>query len=171
MGLSAQVLAILTSWIPVPLLDVLFGALVRLTVGDLSRFGINKPSEGIVARVNRVGKIPLIDIGTIGLIETGRIRVRPDMRRLTPEGVTFADGSGPYDAIVLATGYRPRLDAFIVGAERVLDERGVPRSYGREAELPGLYFVGFKNAVTGLLREIGREAERVAGAISRRAAL
>ena len=73
-----------------------------------------------------------------------------------------------YDAIVLATGYRPRLAELLPrGGADVLDERGLPRRHGRESELPGLFFVGFHSPITGMLREIGREARRVAAAIAR----
>jgi cation diffusion facilitator CzcD-associated flavoprotein CzcO len=168
LGVPGQVISIACAWIPVAVRDVLFSWLVALTVGDLSRFGIRHPDEGIVAQVNRLGRIPIIDIGTIASIKGGHITVRPDIRVLDPSGVTFTDGaSAAYDAIVLATGFRPRLDDFLERASDVLDERGCPRRHGRETELPGLYFVGFHNVATGLLREIGREAKRVAGAIAK----
>jgi hypothetical protein len=170
-GLPAQILAIVTSFIPVSVCDMLFRALVAVTVGDLSRFGIHRPAEGIVAQINRLGRIPLIDVGTVAMIERGRIGARPDIRELTQGGAAFIDGTaGEYDSVLLATGFRPRLDAFLARADEVLDARGYPRRFGREAELPGLYFVGFHNAATGLLREIGREAKRAAEAISRRPA-
>src|SRR5262249_43066876 len=150
----------------------LFRALVAVTVGDLSRYGIRRPAEGIVARIRRVGRIPLVDVGTVAMIEQGRIHVRPDVRELTPRGADFADGtSGEYDAVVLATGFRAAIAAFLSGCDGVLDERGYPRFYGREAGVPGLYFVGFHNVVTGLLREIGREARQVVAAIRREPAL
>jgi cation diffusion facilitator CzcD-associated flavoprotein CzcO len=167
LGIPSQVLAILTSWIPVRVLDVIFRGLVALTVGDLSRYGLRRPREGIVAQIDRLGRIPLIDVGTIRLIRKGEIRVRPDIRELTAGGAIFTDGApAQYDAIVLATGFRPRLDAFLDRAGAVLDARGYPRRCGREAELPGLFFVGFHNAVTGLLREISREAKNVAAEIA-----
>jgi hypothetical protein len=45
----------------------------------------------------------------------------------------------------------------------VLDERGLPRVHGSATlpELPGLYFVGITVELSGLLREIGREAQAV----------
>ena len=69
---------------------------------------------------------------------------------------------------MLATGYRPRLAASLPNSGAgVLDERGLPRRHGRESELPGLFFVGFRTPITGMLREIGREeARRVAKAIA-----
>jgi indole-3-pyruvate monooxygenase len=112
LGLPAQVLGILTSWIPVPMLDVLFGVLVSLLVGNLSRLGIRRPDEGIVARINRVGRIPLIDIGTIALIKSGRICVRPDIRELTADGAS--------EAIRAVTGARRSCPASTSSASETL---------------------------------------------------
>ncbi|HEX8794082.1 MAG TPA: NAD(P)/FAD-dependent oxidoreductase [Polyangiaceae bacterium] len=170
LGLPTQVMAALTLWIPLPLRDVIFRALMRALVGNLSRLGIHAPAEGILAQIVRLGRIPLIDIGTIAAIRTGRIRVRPDVKELTDEGASFADGSeGAYDTILLATGFRPKLDAFLARSTQVLDGRGYPRLRGRESELPGLYFVGFNLGEAGHLRQIAIEARRVAAAIVRRA--
>jgi hypothetical protein len=87
---------------------------------------------------------------------------------LGPKGALFDEGSADYDAIILATGFRRGFGAFLERASEVTDERGCPRRHGCEAELPGLYFIGFHNVVTGLLREIGREAKRIARAIASR---
>ncbi len=167
-GLPAQLLGLATAWIPVAARDPMFSLLVKMTVGDLSRWGLRLPAEGIVAQVERLGRIPLIDVGTIDLLKAGKIVVRPEVRELTASGAHFADGvAADYDAIVLATGYRPRLEHLLPRGAEVLDERGLPRRSGRESELPGLFFVGFKVPITGMLREIGREARRVASAIAR----
>jgi hypothetical protein len=45
-----------------------------------------------------------------------------------------------------------------------------PWSSGREAVLPGLYFCGYYVSPTGMLREIGREAECISAAIALRGA-
>jgi indole-3-pyruvate monooxygenase len=168
-GMPAQMLGIATAWIPAAMRDPMFSLLVKMTVGDLSRWGLRVPDEGIVAQLERTGRIPLIDVGTVALVKAGRIVVRPDVRELVAGGARFVDDAvADYDAIVLATGYRPRLAALLPrdGAD-VLDDRGLPRRHGREAELPGLFFVGFRSPITGMLREIGREARRVATAIAR----
>lgn len=169
LGLPTQVMAALTLWIPLPLRDVIFRALMRVLVGNLSRWGIHAPAEGILAQIVRVGRVPLIDVGTIGAIRAGRIQVRPDIKELTEIGARFVDGKeGAYDVIVLATGFRPKLDAFLERATDVLDERGYPRRRGCETELPGLYFVGFDPGQAGQLRQIAIEARRVAADIARR---
>jgi indole-3-pyruvate monooxygenase len=171
LGLPTQVMAVMTLWIPLAIRDVIFRALMALAVGNLSRFGIRAPSEGILAQIVRFGRIPLIDIGTIARIRSGRIRVRGDVRALTEGGATFVDGGeSAYDAIVLATGFRPRLEAFLPRAAEVLDDRGYPRLSGGETALPGLYFVGFHMGQAGHLRQIGIEARRVSEAIAARAA-
>jgi thioredoxin reductase len=168
-GIPAQVLGLTTAWIPVPIRDPMFRLLVRMTVGDLSRWGIAAPEEGIVAKLNRTGRIPLIDVGTVALIKAGKIAVRREVRELTERGAVFADGAAvEYDAIVLATGYLPSLDALLPNAAQVLDDRGLPRRHGCESELPGLFFVGFRSPITGMLRDIAREARRIAAIIATR---
>lgn len=170
-GIPAQLLALSTAWMPPAVVDPLFRALVALTVGDLSRWGVRAPAEGIVAQLERTGRIPLIDVGTIDLLKAGKVVARPAVRELVAGGARFVDDSGAdYDAIVLATGFRPALAGLLPRAAELLDERGLPRQSGRESALPGLYFVGFHVPITGMLREIGREARRVARAIARDAA-
>ena len=170
LGLPTQVMAALTLWIPLPLRDMIFRGLMRMLVGNLTPLGIHAPSEGILAQIVRLGRIPLIDIGTIAAIREGRITARGDIKELTANGARFVDGSeGSYDTIVLATGFRPKLDAFLARASEVLDDRGYPRLRGRETELPGLYFVGFNLGEAGHLRQIAIEARSVAAAIARRA--
>ncbi|WP_348526261.1 hypothetical protein [Mesorhizobium sp.] len=68
-----------------------------------------------------------------------------------------------FDAAIFATGYRPAYDAFLP-AELRPDKSGVN---ARASEL-GVYLVGFYNPVTGLLREIGIEAQAVARDIAGR---
>ena len=158
-GIPAQTLAILGAWIPRRVRDVIFRVLIKLTVGDLSRYGLVAPEQGVIAQIDRLARIPILDIGTVALIKRGRIRVRPQIARFSGTAAEFSDGErADYDAVVLATGFRAGLD-YLQGV--TLDERGCPRG-----DEPGLYFVGFRNVSTGLLREIAREAKRVARAIS-----
>ena len=80
------------------------------------------------------------------------------------EGAAFTDGrQEAFDAVILATGYRPGYEKFL--APELQPERSGVNA--RSSEL-GLYLVGFYNPVTGLLREIGREAKAVAAEIARR---
>ena len=67
-----------------------------------------------------------------------------------------------FDAIILATGFRPDLRQLMPEVEGVLDSYGMPLLTGRTSAQPGLYFCGQITAATGQFREIGREAERIA---------
>jgi NAD(P)H-nitrite reductase large subunit len=96
-------------------------------------------------------------------IRAGHIGVHPGIERFTADGVVFTDGSSlAVDAVVLATGYRPGLEEFLVPWQEVCDAQGIPRVSGDRTALTGLYFCGQFVSPAGMLREIGREARRIA---------
>jgi indole-3-pyruvate monooxygenase len=166
-GIPTQHLAIAGSILPFSVQEVIYATLIALTVGDLSRWGLRRPSQGIVQQIREKGRIPIIDVGTLALVQSGRIGVRPGIQSFTASGVRFDDGAEhPYDAVILCTGYLARVDRFLPEAGDVLDARGCPTTHGVEAR-PGLYFLGFRNPVTGNLREIALEAKRIAASIAR----
>jgi lysine/ornithine N-monooxygenase len=139
---------------------------LRRAVGDLSRFGIERPAIGPVSQVLEKKRVPLVDVGTIALIRQGKIAVAKDVASFAPREVRFVDGTArPFDAVVLATGYRTGLPDLVEGVD--FDARGLPPRFG-EAVAPGLYFVGFRNPPTGQLLDIAHEAERVAADIAGR---
>ena len=168
LGIPILTLAIPMSRMPPKLADLLTAPLVKLTVGDVTRLGLRKPPLGPNRQVSKQARIPLLDIGTIGLIEKGYVSVRPGVDRFTEEGVVFTDGREErFDAVVLATGFRPRVDRFLEPAAEVADAGGTPRTSGEPAGLPGLYFCGFYVSPTGMLREIAMEAKKIARHMSR----
>jgi len=71
----------------------------------------------------------------------------------------------------VATGYQAGLEP-LVGHLDVLDGRGLPVVHGaREpAGTPGLWFTGFTNPISGMLRELRIDAERIGAAVSREGA-
>jgi putative flavoprotein involved in K+ transport len=54
-----------------------------------------------------------------------------------------------------------------VGHLDVLDERGKPVVHGSRtpSQAPGLYFTGFTNPISGMLREMAIDAEKIAKAV------
>ena len=167
-GIPILAIGIAQRWLPPRLADALNAPILRAVMGDLTRYGLRQPPRGPLSQIRREARIPLIDVGTIGLIKRGQIAVRPGIESFTEEGVTFTDGQqGKFDAVILATGYRPRVNAFLEGASDALDEHGTPSSSGCEASLPGLYFCGYYVSPTGMLREIALEAQRISAAIAR----
>jgi cation diffusion facilitator CzcD-associated flavoprotein CzcO len=167
-GIPILSIGILQRRLPPGLADALNRPLLALAVGDLTRYGLRPLPQGPLSQIHAQARIPLIDVGTLQLIKAGHIAVRPGLGEFTQHGVVYSDGSsGQFDAVILATGYRPRVNEFLEGAAAVLDEHGTPRSSGARGPLPGLYFCGYYVSPTGMLREIGLEARRISAAITR----
>ncbi|HEX9106979.1 MAG TPA: NAD(P)/FAD-dependent oxidoreductase [Longimicrobiales bacterium] len=159
LGMPSQRTSILLSALPPRIADWVGAANVRLTIGDLARSGM--PTRRFTAFSTR--RIPLIDVGFVDALRQGRVKVKPALERLSPEGALFADGSGePYDTIVAATGFTTGL-ASLIEAPGVLDEQGEPRGTAGEATaFPGLYFIGFTHSLRGHLFEANRASRRLA---------
>jgi cation diffusion facilitator CzcD-associated flavoprotein CzcO len=155
--------AILYQRLPARLVDLINAPVLRLAIGDFEKFGLKRSVKGPRQMVEEDGRVPLIDIGTLAKIRDGAIKVRGDVGRFTADGVVFADGRiEKFDAVILATGFRPDLRRLIPDAEGVLDRHGMPLVTGAPTNLPGLYFCGQTTVPTGQLREIGIEAQRIA---------
>lgn len=162
-GVPIQMIAIASRPIPQAVNDRLFPVILDLALGNLDKYGIVRPKQGILEQVD-AGRIPVIDVGTVGAIKSGGIKVAPDIKCFTEHGAIFISGrQAEFDSVILATGYRPGFEKFLP-AELRPGKSGLTR---RASEL-GLYLVGFHNPVTGLLREIGREAVAVTADIERR---
>jgi cation diffusion facilitator CzcD-associated flavoprotein CzcO len=144
--------------------DALFPIILDLVMGRLEKYGLKRPGQGLLEQIAIASRIPVIDVGTIGKIREGAIKVAPDIAEISERGARFADGKhSEFDAIIFATGYRP-------GYAKFLDPGIQPDRSGVTAQASdlGLYLVGFHNAVTGLLREIGIEAQAIADDIRHR---
>ncbi|HYS81968.1 MAG TPA: NAD(P)/FAD-dependent oxidoreductase [Anaeromyxobacteraceae bacterium] len=167
-GLPILTWSLALSRLPPRLADAIARPLLRAALGDPTRLGFARPAAGPMRQIRERARIPLIDVGTLALVEAGRIAVRPGIDRFSAEGVVFAGGArARFDAVVLATGYRHALERVVEGAEALVDDDGRPRASGRESALPGLYLCGFHVAPTGMLREIGLEARRIAADLAR----
>ena len=169
-GKPTQPTAIFLSKFPNWFYDFVAGLSQKLTVGDLSPYGLGKP-EHPASYDTRQGRIPVIDLGTLDQIKAGRIRVVPGVERVNRDGVTFTDGSEhSFDAIILATGYRPGL-ASILGDDlsaRILNGRGYPkRLWFDEPDLRGLHFLGFTTPLTGIIYNLTIDSGTIAGHIAK----
>lgn len=167
LGRPTQVTGILLSRLPRRVAEAMSSIVARIAIGDLSQFGIHRPKISPVEQINRLGRIPLIDIGTIDLIKRGSVRVVPGIERFNSTGVMFVDQiERTFDNVILATGYRPALDEFVEDAASITDEHGFPIPRVGESARPGLFFLGYANPSTGLLRQIAIDARRVANEIA-----
>ncbi len=141
--------------------------ILRLAVGDITSLGLRKLPYGPVTQIRQDKHIPLIDVGTLKLIRDGKITIYPGVAEVSGSRVKFDGGKeAEFDALILATGYRPRVSDFLQKIPAVIDRDGVPTSSGKEAQLPGLYFCGYYVSPTGMLREIAIEARRISAAIA-----
>ena len=167
LGRPSQQTAVMLSRLPLGVRDAIVGSVLKLAVGDLSRWGIVRPNIGPQRMIEEHGRMPILDIGTIAMVKAGRIGVRPAVTSISERTVHFAnDVKETYDAIIFATGYTPSLDRIVHNFNTIADHRQRPHRFGEETAIAGLYFVGFRNPSTGALREISIEAKRVAVGIA-----
>jgi cation diffusion facilitator CzcD-associated flavoprotein CzcO len=158
--------AILYRRLPARLVDLINAPVLRLAMGDFEKLGLRRAAKGPRQMVEEDGRVPLIDIGTLARIRDGAIKVRGGVGRFTPDGVVFGDGRAePFDAVILATGFRPDLRRLIPDVPDVFDQHGMPLLTGQVTAAPGLYFCGQITVPTGQLREIAIEAQRIAGSV------
>lgn len=168
LGWPAQGTGIVVRHLPVPVVDRVAAAVARVEVPDLSEFGLPRPTTGLYSRV-RQGSVPLQDVGLIAAVQARRVEPVAAVETFDDGAVVLADGSRiTPEVIIAATGYRRGLEP-LVGDLDVLDDRGLPRVHGprTSTSAPGLYFTGYTNPISGMFRELGIDAERIARAISR----
>ncbi|MDI3289105.1 NAD(P)/FAD-dependent oxidoreductase [Polyangium sp. 15x6] len=164
-GVPSQISSLfLFSRLPPKVADAISLFALDRMLGDLTPYGFTRPKLGPISQVIVEKRIPLIDVGTLELVKQGQIDVVKDVRSFDPGEVHFVDGTTrPFDAVVLATGYRTGISEYFEDAEGWLDERGYPRYFGEPVPgAPGLFFIGFRNPLTGALHDIAIEAQRVA---------
>jgi cation diffusion facilitator CzcD-associated flavoprotein CzcO len=163
LGLPIVTWAIMYRHLPPRLVDIVNAPVLRLALGSMEKLGLRRAAKGPLQMISEDGRVPLIDVGTLRKIRDGSIRIRPGIDRLTENGVVFDDGrTEAFDAMILATGFRPDLRDLVPDVKDVLDQKGMPLAVGRSTAAPGLYFCGQVTSPTGQLREIGLEARRIA---------
>ncbi|QFR94128.1 SidA/IucD/PvdA family monooxygenase [Streptomyces tsukubensis] len=169
-GWPAQRSGILCRRLPVALVDPLAAVLARISTPDLSAKGLPRPSTGLYARV-RAGAIPVQDVGLISAVRQGKVEPVAAVESFEGADVVLTDGGRVTpDVVIAATGYRRSLEN-LVGAHTVLDSRGRPSVHGPRCakNTPGLYFTGFTNPISGMLRELAIDAKRIAARIAEQA--
>ncbi|MEU3915205.1 MULTISPECIES: NAD(P)/FAD-dependent oxidoreductase [unclassified Streptomyces] len=167
LGWPAQRTGILVRRLPVRLVDRLGALVAKASVPDLSAYGLPRPAPGLYSRA-RQGAIPVQDVGLIDAVRTGRVEPVAAVASFDGDRVLLADGTEiTPDTVIAATGYRRGLEA-LVGHLDVLDDRGRPRVHGPRSapHAPGLYFTGYTNPISGMFRELARDARRVAKALA-----
>jgi cation diffusion facilitator CzcD-associated flavoprotein CzcO len=168
-GLPILGFAVAQRFLPARIADAINAPIIRLAVGPLEPLGLEVAAKGPIRMIKEDGRVPVLDIGALAKIRDGRIAVRGGVARFGPHSVTFDDGvCEPFDAAILATGFKPDLRALLPDAAGALDADGRPLVSDRPTAEPGLFFVGAIASPTGQLRQIAIGAARVAEAAARR---
>ncbi len=170
-GRPVQLTAKKLAKLPLGLGDLLGKWIRRIYFGDLSKYGLPISSLSPIEQLAKTGKTPVIDIGTIKAIKEGKITVCGAIKAFNGGDVHFTDGtSDSFEAVLLATGYRASLPAFIPKIESMLDPAGLPKHCIGTGEWEGLYFVGFDNyKLGGILGTVLEESKVVCEDLALRA--
>jgi len=157
MGKPADVFAAEGPHMPMWLTQMIFGGLLKLLHGDLSRLGLPKPDHKVFE------SHPILNSQLLHFLGHGDIIAKGDIERLDGDGVIFKDGSREkIDLILGATGYNwavPYVD------EALFDwKAGRPNLYmnlfSRETE--GLYSLGFMETNGGAYKLFDNMADLIA---------
>jgi putative flavoprotein involved in K+ transport len=166
-GLPTQATGVLMRNVPTAIGDPIAKFVSKMTVGDLTKYGMPAPEGGLYTRAKRDHSIPIIDVGLIDCLKNGTVQPVAAVTDLDGPDVILADGTKIQpEAVVVATGWQRMLEP-LVGHLGVLEQRGRPIAHGGETppQAPGLYFTGFVNPVSGMFREMAIDAKRIAKAI------
>jgi lysine/ornithine N-monooxygenase len=167
-GKPTQYTAIKLQKLPPWLNDFIANTVQKLTVGDLSKYGIQNLKMSPSAQLRELGKTPIIDLGTIDLIKKGEVNIKPGIQNFTQNGVVFENGEKQeFDAVILATGYKPEVEDFLESTEHIFNSLNLPKSPIIEQN-KGLYFIGFDLYNGGVLYSIHRNSELIVKDILKR---
>lgn len=166
-GIPILSIGIVQSKISPKLADAINAPILRAVIGDITKYGLRKLPYGPATQIRNDAHIPLIDVGTIQLIKDGHLEVHAGIKEFTRDGIIFLDGKeATFDAVILATGYLPRVNSFLKVDSNIYDQNGTPLHSGHDTLMPGLYFCGYYVSPTGMLREIGIEARQISASIA-----
>ncbi len=160
-GRPTQHTAIKLQKLPPWLNDIIANVVQKLTIGDLSKYGLHSLKISPSAQLRELGKTAIIDLGTVDLIKKGEVLIKPGIQKFTPNGVTFENGEEKdFDAVILATGYRSNVDEFLDNTENIYNTIGEPRAPIIEQN-KGLYFIGFDLYHGGVLYSIHKNSKLI----------
>ena len=124
--------------LPMRLQQAIFGSILRILNGDLTRLGLRKPDHKIFE------SHPIMNTQLLHYLSHGDIRAKGDITRLDGSEVLFEDGSSEtIDLIVYATGYQWRIP--YVDPKHFHWKAGRPELYMNlfSRENPRLFGLGF----------------------------
>src|SRR5205807_3061115 len=140
---------------PWPVIRSMVEFVVNRTRGRLSEYGLDEPDHRLLEHAP-----PAVSSTFLPLVRDGRIRVKPQVRRLAGEEVEFVDGTvQSVDAIICATGY---VISFPFLSEQLISPHGNQLPLYRRIlhpERDGLAFIGLVDPNAGLLPVLEAQSE------------
>ncbi|HEX8689544.1 MAG TPA: NAD(P)-binding domain-containing protein [Solirubrobacterales bacterium] len=155
------------SRLPLPVQRFFMSRLLKMTVGEMTDYGLPKPDHKLLEAHPTVSSELLPRLGH------GDITVKPNIDRFTgARSVRFADGSEEeIDLVVYCTGYKI---SFPFLAPEVFEARDNRMPLYRRVvapERPGLYFIGFIQPLGPIMPISEAQSEWIADLLTGRAAL
>ncbi|KAL6598545.1 hypothetical protein ACP70R_046244 [Stipagrostis hirtigluma subsp. patula] len=118
----------LVQYLPVNMVDSLLVTMSNFVFGDLSRHGIVRPKIGPLLLKSNTGRSAVIDVGTVGFIKRGMIKVLGGISKIKGNIVQFEGrDERAFDAIIFATGYRSTANSWLKNGESMLNDDGMPK--------------------------------------------
>ncbi|RLM92860.1 putative indole-3-pyruvate monooxygenase YUCCA10 [Panicum miliaceum] len=153
--------------VPAWVIDKLVLLMCAVVFGDTARHGLRRPAVGPFTLKLTTPAYPVVDVGTYAKIRSGEVRVLPAaVKSVRGNVVEFADGGRhPFDAIVLATGYRSTVRRWLKSEDGLIGDDGMAaRGYPEHWKgANGLYCAGMvRRGIYGSCED----AELIAGDIS-----
>lgn len=65
----------LMKWLPLRLVDKILLLVASLTLGNTDHLGLRRPKTGPIELKNATGKTPVLDVGALSQIRSGKIKV------------------------------------------------------------------------------------------------
>lgn len=149
-GRPVQVTAKQLAKLPFGFGDWLGTQIRKIYFGNIRKYGLEPSTMAPAVQLRETGKTPVVDIGTIKAIKEGKIKVVKGIDSFSENGVQTEDGQSlEIDSVILATGYRAKVEDFIERGTELLDKFGCPKGPIANGYHEGLFFVGFDNYKLG----------------------
>ena len=167
-GMPSQLTGLVLRHLPLPIADRIAAASARTYIGDLTEYGL-PPNERPITRAVKEDVIPILDVGLVEAVKQRTVEVVAAVTGFDGRDVLLADGTRIQpDAVIACAGYARGLEP-LVGHLGLLGHKGRPVVHGGETHpnAPHMHFIGYTNPISGMFREFGITARKIARAIAR----
>ncbi|KAL4603159.1 hypothetical protein ACB092_10G105200 [Castanea dentata] len=126
-------------YFPVSLVDFLMLMLSKLVYGDLTKYGITRPTKGPFFMKVKYGKYPVVDVGEpyssnfyYSVLYLSNIQLNfvlpAEILQIKGNDILFKNGKlHPFDDIIFCTGFKRSTNLWLKGDEYLLSEDGLPK--------------------------------------------